>query len=145
MLSVAFRSDWGYLTRHAAEAQRPWGALEQQDRAGSSNYYTAGQRHGEPPGLWWGRGAALLGLRGEVREETMERLYGALEHPESGEALGTRPRTYATFEERLGKLLAREPDPTPERRGGARPCAPKSHPGAPPPSPPTLSPAHAPA
>src|SRR3954471_24155085 len=127
MLSVAFRSDWGYLTRHAAEAQRPWGTSRQQDRAGSSNYYTAGQRHGEPPGLWWGRGAALLGLSGEVREETMERLYGALEHPESGEALGTRPRTYATFAERLGKLLAREPDPTPERRVELELAAHKAH------------------
>src|SRR3954447_23877779 len=116
MLSVAFRSDWGYLTRHAEEARVTGGDSQHGDRDPPANYYTAGQQHGEPPGLWWGRGAALLGLRGEVREETMERLYGALEHPESGEALGTRPRTYATFEERLGKLLAREPDPTPERR-----------------------------
>src|SRR4051794_36573289 len=103
MLSVAYRSDWGYLTRHAEEAQLPWSGAGR-DEAG--HYYTAGQRHGEPPGVWWGSGAESLGLTGEVRDETMARLYGALEHPESGVPLGTRPRTYATFEERLNKLLA---------------------------------------
>src|SRR3954470_8991173 len=127
MLSVAYRSDWRYLTRHAQEGQLPWrGSGHGTKRAG--NYYTEGQRRGEPPGVWWGRGAASLGLSGEVREETMERLYGSLEHPESGQALGTRPRTYATFAERLGRLLAQEPDPTPERRGGSERAAPQAHP-----------------
>ena len=35
--------------------------------AGRENYYTGAVTAGEPPGRWYGRGAALLGLAGEGR------------------------------------------------------------------------------
>ena len=34
---------------------------------GHENYYTGAVAAGEPPGFWSGRGAAALGLTGEVR------------------------------------------------------------------------------
>ena len=40
--------------------------------AGTMSYYTAG---GEPPGQWAGKGAAMLGLTGQVDPGVIERLY----------------------------------------------------------------------
>ena len=40
--------------------------------AGAMSYYTAA---GEPPGLWAGKGAATLGLNGEVDPAVIGRLY----------------------------------------------------------------------
>ena len=40
--------------------------------AGAMSYYTAA---GEPPGQWAGKGAAALGLCGQVDPKTIERLY----------------------------------------------------------------------
>ena len=40
--------------------------------AGAMRYYTAS---GEPPGQWAGKGAASLGLSGEVDGKVMDRLY----------------------------------------------------------------------
>ena len=55
--------------------------------AGAMRYYTAS---GEPPGQWAGKGAAALGLSGEVDDKVMDRLY--MEHiGPCGERL-TRPR-----------------------------------------------------
>jgi conjugative relaxase-like TrwC/TraI family protein len=44
---------------------------------------------GEPPGVWRGRGAGLLGLSGEVEEDAFLALMARL-HPETGERLGRR-------------------------------------------------------
>lgn len=41
-------------------------------KAAGTDYYCGGQ---EPPGLWWGNGAAALGLAGQVDAETMRALY----------------------------------------------------------------------
>ena len=38
--------------------------------AGRENYYTGAVTAGEPPGRWYGRGAAQLGLTGEVDRKT---------------------------------------------------------------------------
>src|SRR5690348_8640732 len=40
--------------------------------AGAMSYYTAA---GEPPGEWAGKGAAALGLNGQVDPDVIERLY----------------------------------------------------------------------
>ena len=50
-------------------------------------YYTAS---GEPPGQWAGKGAAALGLSGEVDAKVMDRLY--MEHVGPDGELLTRPR-----------------------------------------------------
>jgi conjugative relaxase-like TrwC/TraI family protein len=83
--------------------------------------------HGEPPGLWWGEGAANLGLAGEVDHDVMHTLYGGLVDPATGEALGSRPRQFATYQERLAAKLAAEPDATPERRRELEFDAARSH------------------
>lgn len=100
MLSLAFRSDWRYLMDHAEEGL---------ELAVERDYYSAAVQRGEPAGVWWGLGARELGLSGTVTEKQMETVYGDLRHPESGERLGTAPRHYASFEQRLGRLVAAEP------------------------------------
>ncbi|MGZ6134746.1 MAG: MobF family relaxase, partial [Myxococcaceae bacterium] len=129
------RSDWRYLTRHTREGRsRDDGERSRDDTPRdrergheARDYYTTGVEHGEPPGTWWGRGADSLGLRGEVTEDVMEKLYGGLTDPATGEPLGSPPREYASFEDRLAALLAKEPDATPERVAELELAARKSH------------------
>lgn len=45
-----------------------------------TDYYTV---DGNPPGIWMGRGAELLGMRGEVTEAQMRALYGEGLHPDA--------------------------------------------------------------
>src|SRR5512135_1873379 len=125
------RSDWRYLLRHTRDGRsRDDGEDTPHSRERghtARNYYTEATEHGEPAGTWWGRGADSLGLRGEVTDDVMETLYGGLLHPVTGEALGTAPREYASFEDRLAELLAKEPDATPERIRELELAAHKSH------------------
>ena len=53
MLSVARGYDPNYLLKEVA--------------TGRESYYTGAVAEGEPPGVWWGAGAATVGLEGEVR------------------------------------------------------------------------------
>lgn len=108
MLGISMRSDWRYLDDHGGDTD---------GRGEAENYYEeAVTRHGEPRGRWEGRGAEMLGLTGEVSTRLMDKVYGRLEHPLSGEALGSRPpRQYATYEERLATALEAEPEADPER------------------------------
>lgn len=48
------------------------------------DYYTA---HGLPAGEWFGKGAAQLGVSGEVTEEQMRASYGEFLHPDADEKL----------------------------------------------------------
>ena len=61
MLSMRVGHDTDYLTDAVAK--------------GREGYYTGAVAAGEPPGLWHGRGAAALGLVGEVDPEIMKALY----------------------------------------------------------------------
>jgi hypothetical protein len=66
MLTISSGYYPGYLTRAVA--------------AGRENYYlSAVAEHGEPPGIWTGRGCPELGLAvgSVVDSKVMERLYGA--------------------------------------------------------------------
>ncbi|MET9489984.1 MobF family relaxase [Nocardia sp. NPDC006630] len=68
-----------YLTRQVATGDRT--------RANDQNltdYYTAS---GAPAGQWWGRGAQLLGVSGEVTEAQMQALYGEGIHPNADEMM----------------------------------------------------------
>jgi hypothetical protein len=68
-----------YLTRHTAR-----GDAEAAGAHDATAYYTA---QGNPPGVWIGRGAPLLGVAGrEVNEAQMRALFGLGEHPD-GEAV----------------------------------------------------------
>lgn len=68
-----------YLLRSVATADR------QRSRGQSmTDYYTA---NGTPPGQWWGRGAALMGVSGEVTEAQMRALYGEGIHPDADQKI----------------------------------------------------------
>ena len=117
MLSMNPGHDVGYLT----------GAVG----GGREGYYTGATAAGEPPGLWYGAGAELLGLRGEVDAEQMEAIYSHLLDPRDpatgspatwGEAatLGKPHKNYRSAEVVYAAALEREPHAGPERRAELR-------------------------
>ncbi|HEX3829807.1 MAG TPA: MobF family relaxase, partial [Sporichthyaceae bacterium] len=118
-LGFVARSDWRYLVAHAREAGEP--GLEA-PAVGVGNYYMQGAEAGEPAGRWFGPGAAVLGFAPgeEVTAAAMETVFGKLRDPATGASLGSRPRKYAPFEERLTRLLAAEPGADAERVGELR-------------------------
>ncbi|MGI9000838.1 MAG: MobF family relaxase [Pseudonocardia sp.] len=117
MLSIAVGHDVGYLTGPVA--------------AGRENYYTGAVADGEPPGRWFGAGAAELGLSGVVDGEMMEALYTHLLDPRDP-AAGARDswgeaaplcgghRQYRTPDDIYEGLLEAEPGAGPERRAELR-------------------------
>ena len=75
MAKITAGDGYTYLTRHVAHGDA--GAAGARD---ATAYYTA---QGNPPGVWTGRGAPLLGLaRREVTEDQMRALFGLGEHPD---------------------------------------------------------------
>src|ERR687885_307867 len=112
MLSVASGHDAGYLTNQVAQ--------------GRENYYLDAHTSGEPPGRWWGAGAAAFGLAGEVDHDDMHALYGRFLDPRDPRwndpatrdecaRLGNPPRSYRSVEERFAERAAAEPNALPER------------------------------
>ena len=117
MLSIAVGHDVGYLTGPVA--------------GGRESYYTGAVAAGEPAGLWYGRGAAALGLAGEVDAELLEAVYTHLCDPRDpathtrstwGEAepLAAGHRRYRSAEEIYGELMVATPDANPEARAALR-------------------------
>jgi conjugative relaxase-like TrwC/TraI family protein len=92
MTTIHAGHDIAYLTR----------GHEDGGCAGAMAYYTAS---GEPPGVWAGKGAAKLGLSGEVDPKVIERLYMKRISPD-GEILGGR-RQSKTAKEREDVAVAR--------------------------------------
>ena len=99
--------------------------------AGRENYYTGAVTAGEPPGRWYGRGAAVLGLSGEVDTQDMTALYERFLDPrdpafrdpsrwEEAATLGHTGRRYLTEEQLYAAALAAEPGADPERRAELR-------------------------
>ncbi len=70
--------------------------------AGAMSYYTAA---GEPPGQWAGKGAAALGLCGQVDPKTIERLYQENIGP-GGELLVTRRQSKKVGEREQAAVAA---------------------------------------
>ncbi len=84
---------------------------------GRESYYTQATAEGEPPGRWWGAGAAHLGLTGEVDNEVIKALYGRFLDPRDGHTvLGHGGRRYATPHELFAKALVANPNASPEQR-----------------------------
>jgi hypothetical protein len=94
---------------------------------GRENYYTGAVTAGEPPGRWYGRGAAILGLAGEVDSQDMTALYERFLDPrdpafrdpsrwDEAATLGNTGRRYLTEEQLYAAALAAEPGADPERR-----------------------------
>jgi conjugative relaxase-like TrwC/TraI family protein len=102
MITVAKATSAGYYTSGGMSGGEP-------------SYYLDAVTDGEPPGQWLGRGAAVLGLQGQVEATVMEQLYGEFVHPLTGEQLGTRPANRRSMDERLADALAAEPGALPER------------------------------
>jgi TrwC relaxase/AAA domain len=112
MLTISSGYDPLYLTRAVA--------------TGRENYYlSAVAEHGEPPGIWTGRGCPELGLPvgSPVDNKVMERLYGGFidpRDPNHQATLGRAPSGFAGNDDklagRIAGLLAAEPEATRERR-----------------------------
>ncbi|TNC20898.1 MobF family relaxase [Amycolatopsis alkalitolerans] len=113
MLSLARGYSVKYLTEEVAK--------------GRENYYTDAVAAGEPPGRWYGGGAAALGLTGLVDEQDMRAVYEQFVDPRDeafkdparwGEAstLGHTGRNYPTEDELYAAALDAEPHATAERR-----------------------------
>ena len=88
--------------------------------AGAMSYYTAA---GEPPGEWAGKGAAGLGLNGQVDPDVIERLYQESIGP-GGELLVRRRQSKAADKRERQAVAAH----LARTRTLARPSSPKSAP-----------------
>ncbi|PZS39949.1 MAG: TrwC relaxase [Pseudonocardiales bacterium] len=113
MLSFAKGYDTAYLTNEVG--------------GGREGYYTGAVAAGEPAGLWYGAGAAALGLSGEVSAELMEAIYHAHLDPRDpaahdratwGQAamLGEPNRNYRSTAAIYTDLLKANPGADPVRR-----------------------------
>ena len=107
------------------------GYLTDQVGQGREGYYTDAVDAGEPAGVWYGRGAAELGLTGEVDADLLEAIYlhrldprDANTHSRStwglAEHLGSKPKAFRSPEDLLAEYVANEPEATPERRDELR-------------------------
>ena len=104
VVTVAKGYDLGYVWKNQGQA-----AAEQS----TGGYYINAAQGGEPPGRWWGSGAAALGLaEGEIVErKSYDAVYEQID-PRTGAKLG-RPRgSYAKFTDHLARLRAAEPHAT---------------------------------
>lgn len=114
MLKVSFPA--GTSTYYTSTAGRP-----------ASAYYTDEATLCEPPGVWWGPGAASLGLSGVVDADLAEAIFDRLLDPrdelvadramwEQAATLGRAAGRYRAAEHIEAQMLAAEPDASPERR-----------------------------
>src|SRR3954453_21375354 len=93
-------------------------------RVGDAVGYLLSGAEREPAGVWFGEGLSMLLIPpGTLASEAQVRaVFGRLEHPTRVDrrgvplALGSRPRSFRPFEERLAAALAKEPDAAEERR-----------------------------
>ena len=108
MITVKSGHSVGYLT----------GPVSQ----GREGYYTGAVAAGEPPGVWYGAGAEVLGLAGQVDADVMEAIYSRLQDPRAGdgETLAAAHRKFRTGEEHYQEMLAQHPGATPEQRAELR-------------------------
>lgn len=86
----------GYDVRYLTEAVGGGGA---------DYYLSASEGGGEPAGFWTGKGAAVLGLTGEVDADQMRQLYHHNIAPD-GSAVGNRPYNYQKMKDRVADKVA---------------------------------------
>src|SRR3954447_7697848 len=128
MLSISSGHSAGYLTGSVG--------------AGREDYYTGAVAEGEPPGTWHGRGAASLGLVGEVDPDVMHAVFGEFSDPrdplfadpetrDQAARLGRAPKQFRTPDEVVAKRVkAYSGTPTPEQVQAWRIEAERSQPKA---------------
>ena len=97
------------------DAAYPWRSAGAGGKQAGSDYYLVA---GEPPGRWAGRGAAELGLSGQISEaerDAYDAVYAQTD-PRTGDRLGRRPADYSkSYQATLERMLAAEPHATAER------------------------------
>ena len=83
----------------------------------ASYYIQASESGGEPPGRWWGPGAAALGFRHgqRIERKPYDLLFGERQAPD-GTPLGRPPSSGRKAADLYAALLAAEPHATAERR-----------------------------
>jgi len=104
VVTVAKGYDLGYVWKNQGQPE-----AEQT----TGGYYLNAAQAGEPPGRWWGPGAAALGLAAGkmVERKPYTAVYEQI-NPQTGTKLG-RPRgSYATYADHLARLRAAEPQAT---------------------------------
>jgi conjugative relaxase-like TrwC/TraI family protein len=117
MLNIHTGHDTDYLTDAVA--------------TGREGYYTGAVAAGEPVGLWYGKGAAALGLVGEVDAEMMKALYthgldptdpatSSRETWHEAARFGNAPKSYKKADEIYAGLLEAHPGAGPEARAELR-------------------------
>src|SRR4051812_1216850 len=101
-LAITAMGDGAYFSDHA-----------ERDRAvadSAGGYYVKGRTGGEPPAQFFGRALEHLGIdpveSPERSDKLMETTWTTLQHPETGEALGTAPRQYADSAENLARIAS---------------------------------------
>jgi hypothetical protein len=98
---------------------------------GREAYYTGAVAEGEPPGRWYGAGAAALGLSGLVDAQDATAVYAHFVDPRDerfndperwgeAETLGHTGRRYQSAEQLYAAALAKEPNADFERRDELR-------------------------
>src|SRR5918998_5409326 len=98
---------------------------------GRESYYTGAVAEGEPPGRWYGAGAAALGLSGLVDAQDATAVYAHFVDPRDerfrdparwgeAETVGHTGRRYQSAEQRYAAALAKEPGADFERRDELR-------------------------
>jgi hypothetical protein len=95
-----------------------WAQVDRGPAKDAASYYLqASENGGEPPGRWWGPGAAALGLEpGQVvGRDAYDLLFGQRKAPD-GTPLGRPPGNGRQAADIYARLLAAEPHATAERR-----------------------------
>ena len=113
VVTAASGYDLGYVWKNQAAKD---GAKDAERERAKGGYYIDAAQKGEPPGLWFGKGAEALGFaKGqEVEREPYDKVYSQI-HPETGEQLGRKPSGRDKYEELLNRMKAAEPHATAER------------------------------
>lgn len=85
----------------------------------AAEYMLGGVEHGERAGVWHGQGTAFLGIESgkEATKDEIRAVFGELKYPgQDGQYLGSKPREFKSYAERLEAALAREPEASDDRR-----------------------------
>jgi len=103
----------------------PWkqiGTATGQAKPPGVDYYLApAEKGGEPPGIWGGRGLAVLGLEAGtvVEREVFEKLFGDSHldprDPTGNTRLGRKAQQFASGDDIFARMAAAEPHASPGR------------------------------
>lgn len=104
VVTVAKGYDLGYVWKNQGQAE---------PERTTGGYYINAAQAGEPPGRWWGPGAAALGFTGgQVVERGPYNAVYQQRDPHTGAKFGRSRGGYAKFADHLARLQAAEPHAT---------------------------------